>query len=143
MKPRMFNTSIRSQQGVALLEALIAVLLISFGVLGIIGIQAASISAISEARYRIEATALADELINQVWIDTTTANALPAYVDDAAALPEAWLNRVYELPGAADNPPTISSTTNNVITLTIRWQPPNGSLHQHRIVTSINRNPAT
>lgn len=132
----------KNQSGVALLESLIAILIIAFGVLGIIGLQSVSITAVSDARYRVEATALADELINQIWVDTTTANVLPAYTSNATQLPAAWLTRVAQLPGAAANPPTITAAANNVVTLTIRWKAPTANeVHQHVIVTAINRNP--
>lgn len=142
-----------SQTGVALLEALVALLVIAFGVLGIVGIQAASVAAVSDARYRVEATALADELLSRIWAETSDANVLPDYATGAsgAELPEDWLAKVNTLPGAADHPPSISTGTDNVVTLTIRWAPP-GALdksgttetavvHQHRVVTAINRNP--
>ncbi len=130
------------QRGVVLLESLIAVLIIAFGILGIIGLQAVSVSAVSDARYRVEATELADELINQIWVDTADmTNVLPAYVNNANALPVAWLEKVRLLPGGATYPPIISSAANNVVTLTIRWKMPDGVLHQHQIVTAINRNP--
>lgn len=137
------GTARQAQQGVALLESLIAILIIAFGILGVIGLQAVSVSAVSDARYRIEATEFADELINQIWIDTTdVTNVLPAYVNNAAALPADWLEKVkIRLPGADAYPPTISSAANNVVTLTIRWKMPDGVLHQHRVVTAINRNP--
>jgi type IV pilus assembly protein PilV len=136
IKPR------QNQAGVVLLESLIAVLIIAFGILGIIGLQSVSISAVSDARYRVEATALADELINQLWVDTTNLNALPSYANNSAQLPATWLARVNQLPGASEYPPAISSAANNVVTLTIFWKVPSAAeIHRHIIVTAINRNP--
>lgn len=141
MNQHLTHPPAKNQSGVVLLESLIAILLIAFGVLGIIGLQATTIAAVSDARYRVEATQLADELINQIWIETTDSNVLPGYVGDADALPSTWLAKVNRLPGASSNPPQISAAANNVITLTIRWQPPKGGGHQHQVVTAINRNP--
>mgnify|MGYP006341420323 FL=1 len=59
----------QAQAGVALLEVLIAILIISFGILGIIGLQANSIAMMSDARYRIEASAFAERLIAEMWIN--------------------------------------------------------------------------
>lgn len=142
-----YTQSLKQQSGVALLEALIAILLVAFGILGIVGVQATSVAAVADARYRVEAIQLADELISQIWVDTTPlpesgpgGNVLPAYANNASALPEDWLARVHDrLPGSEENPPLIAAVANNVITLTIRWRPPNGDLHQHIIVTAVNR----
>lgn len=128
------------QGGVVLLESLVAILVIAFGILGIIGLQAASVASVSDARYRIEATELADELINQIWVDTSNANVLPSYVGGTGALPSAWLAKVNQLPGATSHPPTISTAANNLVTLTISWKPAGGDVHKHMVVTAINRN---
>lgn len=55
----MRTNSSKSQGGVALLEVMIAILIISFGILGIIGLQANSIALTTDARYRVEASAFA------------------------------------------------------------------------------------
>jgi type IV pilus assembly protein PilV len=57
------------QRGILLLEALIAILLISFGILGLIGLWANSLKDVSEAKYRTDASFLANEMIGQLWLD--------------------------------------------------------------------------
>ena len=59
----MISETRHSQGGVALLEVMIAILIISFGILGIIGLQANSIALTTDARYRVEAGAFAERLI--------------------------------------------------------------------------------
>lgn len=54
------------QNGAALLESLFAVALISFGILGLVGLQATTVQAASDARYRAEASQLIDQLIGQI-----------------------------------------------------------------------------
>jgi type IV pilus assembly protein PilV len=49
-----------------MLEALVAVLIISFGILGLIGLQASSISATTDARARSEASQFIDRLIGEM-----------------------------------------------------------------------------
>lgn len=66
----------KPQTGSALLEALIAVLLFSFGILGIVAMQATAAKLVADSRYRIEASLLADELMGRIWSDITNA---PAY----------------------------------------------------------------
>ena len=59
----------RAQAGGFLLEALIGVLIFSFGILGIVGLQAASLRHTGESEYRAEAMYYANSLISQMWTD--------------------------------------------------------------------------
>jgi len=63
-----------------LLEVLIAVMVFSIGILGIVGLQAASIRHVNDAQYRGEAIFLANALVSQMWADDRTA-ADPSYLD--------------------------------------------------------------
>ena len=76
----MLNTSRRTrftavpslrqlQQGVMLLEALVAIAVFSIGVLGLIGLQSAAIKNASEARQRAVAAFYANQIIGQMWSD--------------------------------------------------------------------------
>ncbi len=58
-----------AQAGGFLLEALIGVLIFSFGILGIVGLQAASLRHTGESEYRAEAMYYANSLISQMWTD--------------------------------------------------------------------------
>ena len=51
------------QRGVALLEALIAILILAIGLIGTLGLQVNSQAALAEASMRAEATIAANELI--------------------------------------------------------------------------------
>lgn len=79
MKPP--RPSGRSQRGVALLEVLVAVLILSFGVLGLVGLQARAINVANDAEGRNQAALLADEIIAAMWINRSTAVS----ADDIAA----------------------------------------------------------
>lgn len=57
------------QQGIALLEVLIAILIFSIGILGAVGLQASMIKANSDAKYRAEAGFIAEQRISQMWVD--------------------------------------------------------------------------
>ena len=97
------------QKGSALLEALVAILIFSFGVLGLIGILAASIRATNDARYRAEAANLANAVIGDMW--ATAANELDPQFGTGGAKLTAWQNLVArELPSAtgANAPSSIS-----------------------------------
>lgn len=66
------------QSGVMLIEALIALLIFSIGILGIVGLQSSAVTASSDAKYRSEAALLANELIGQMWAGNRTQAALQA-----------------------------------------------------------------
>src|ERR1700738_5138490 len=57
------------QSGGFLLEALIGILIFSFGILGIVGLQAQAIRFTNDAEFRAEAMYLANSLISQMWTD--------------------------------------------------------------------------
>ena len=62
--------SIRStQSGVVLLEALIAILLFSMGVLAIVGLQATMVKNVADSKYRAEAGYIAQQRIGMMWAD--------------------------------------------------------------------------
>lgn len=66
------------QRGVMLIEALIAILIFSIGVLGIIGLQGSAVKVSTDARYRSEAALLANEIIGQMWSGNRTQATLQA-----------------------------------------------------------------
>jgi type IV pilus assembly protein PilV len=62
------------QSGMALLEALIGILIFSIGILAMVGMQAASINAVADAQYRIEAVNEANQLLSQLWVNVDRSN---------------------------------------------------------------------
>lgn len=118
-----------------LLEALIAILIFSLGVLALVGLQTVSIKQSSEAKYRADAVLLANELIGQMWVgDRSFANLSANY---ATGGPEynAWLARITNgnmLPGVADNPPDVdpvpagpAGDPSTLVTVRVNWKAPN------------------
>ena len=133
-----------------LLEALIGILIFSAGIIGLIGLQAASIRSTSEAKFRTDAAFLANKVISQMWVDNNAA--LPATYAGTGGTGgpgyTAWLAEVASsstgLPGVTGaNSPTIAVGANNVVTVTVRWQKPGDQLvHQYVTTTQIVANPA-
>ncbi len=98
-----------SQQGVVLLEALIAILIFSMGVLAIVGLQAAMIKNTVDSEFRTDASYLAQQRIGLMWTDTAN---LAGYVQAATAIPD--------LPNG-----TIATTqSGNQYTVTVTWLQP-------------------
>lgn len=69
MNDQNITSTLSSQHGVVLLEALIAILIFSLGVLGIVGLQAAMIKNTADAKYRADASYIAQQRIGQMWSD--------------------------------------------------------------------------
>jgi len=61
-----------------LLEALIAILIFSLGILAIVALQAVSIKLTEDAKYRSDAALLAEELLGQMWASDHTPATLSA-----------------------------------------------------------------
>ena len=63
----------RRQRGSFLLEALVAILIVAFGILGLLGLESRALQNVDDAQYRSEAVALANAYIGQMWVaDQTT-----------------------------------------------------------------------
>ena len=129
------------QSGSYLLEALIAILIFAFGVLGFIGLLGSSIRVTNDARYRAEAANLANAMIADMW----TTNAANIDTFTSAKLPS-WTTKVESLlPGGL--PPDVAvtpgfSAESRTVVVTIKWQPPGDSVqHQHVMTAQIGKNP--
>ena len=57
------------QRGGFLLEALVGILIFSFGILGLVGLQANAIRHVNDAQYRGEAVYLASTIVGRMWTD--------------------------------------------------------------------------
>jgi len=129
-------TSIRSkhaQAGGFLLEALIGVLIFSFGILGIVGLQAASLRHTGESEYRAEAIYLANSLISKMWTDdpsvlkakydsTVGCAGYVAFKADVANLPGGAANLPIVLVDPAAPVPQSPSVQGHVVLVSVFWK---------------------
>lgn len=76
-----------TQQGVVLVEAMVAILLFSVGVLAISGLQASMLQNASDTKYRTEASYIAQQRVGQMWVEPVIANLVSADVDISKQLP--------------------------------------------------------
>ena len=124
------------QRGGFLLEALIAVLIVAFGVLGLIGLQARAIQNVDDAQYRAEAAFLANSLLGQMWVYDPTLLKVDFSTGGGAPYTEFknWVGQ--RLPGASipanapqvtidggANPAPLTATSHNVL-IQVFWQAP-------------------
>jgi type IV pilus assembly protein PilV len=128
------KATFRQQEGVMLLEALIGILIFSLGVLALVAMQAISVSTVSNARYRTEASFLANEILSQIWVDRgSNYDNIASYVVSggvgASTPAQNWVNKVNQLmPSSTTYPPTVAVVTpaagGRQVTVTIRWKAP-------------------
>lgn len=126
----------RLQAGFMLIEVLISVLVFSLGVLTIVGLQAASVQQSTKAKYRADATLLANDLVGRMWVTDRKFETLSETFATGGTGYEEWLPSVAAaLPGVADNPPEVSiesvdgggnppSDPSSLVTITMRWKAP-------------------
>lgn len=138
------NQAPTEQKGVMLLEALIGILIFSIGILALIGMQGTAMRATIDAKYRSEASFLANEAIGAMWADRAnlagyaTSPLVPATCPGARSCN--WLVRVRNtLPQASgSNAPTIEISGQQA-TVIVRWQRPGEStVSNHIAVAQIN-----
>lgn len=114
------------QQGATLIEALIAILIFSIGILATVGLQAMALQSTTDAKYRADASFLANQTLGRVWGDPTN---LASFVETDAA--------VAELPNGKR---TVEVNGNRVV-VTLTWQlPGNPDPHSFLVSTYVNIN---
>jgi len=138
-----------------MIETMIAIVIFSFAVLGLVGVQAAMIGRSIDAKFRADAAYLANQIIGQMWVDRTNIASYahrstggdgislcqPSGADSAAESVTAWLDEVGRaLPGAADTVQQIAVTNNagatNTVRVTICWQRPQDGQMRNFVTTA-------
>lgn len=128
----------RRQQGMALIEAIVAAVLLAIGLLGAIGMQARSTSALADAGMRAEATIAADKLLGMMAVDLPNAGA---YALAAGATPTTRLQPWYDdtrahIPNARIVVDVVPATGRTRVAITISWTRKTGAAQNaHRIVS--------
>ncbi len=133
------------QQGFSLVEILVALLVLSIGLLGLAALQTTSLQFNTGSYHRTQATFLAYDIIDRMranidvvadsdgtaYDQPTSTNVTMSTDCDGADCTSAQLaiydvRKWYEraavtLPGAASSPPTIQVEAGNKVTVTIKW----------------------
>lgn len=124
-----------------LLEGLVAILIFFLGILGMIGMQAVAIQHMSEARYRSEASLLADELIGGMRVAGRDPVRLQASFSTGGAGYLTWKDKVAAvLPGVASHPPAVAVDGDGLATITVFWLAPSeaeATPHRHVAIAQI------
>jgi type IV pilus assembly protein PilV len=116
----------RGQEGSALVEALVSVLLFSIGIIALLRVLGASVKDAGDVEYRATAATIADQTIGMMWVDLAN---LAAYVEVDGAL------------DALPNGTRTVAVAGNVVTVTINWQPPGiAAVHTHTVSATLMSN---
>lgn len=132
----------QTQAGTILLDALIAIVIFSVGILGMVKLQGLAISAAGEAKYRTDAALLADQIIARMW-GTDPAQLIANFKGSGGTGPTQytkWNDSVAKaLPNGAGK---IDIDASNVVTITVTWQAQNSAdkpTHNYVSSTQITR----
>lgn len=148
-----------SSRGIVLLDALVAVVIFSIGIVGMVSLQSSAVQLTGAANYRLNAALLADQVIAQMWASNLSTLSTD-YVGSAGSGGSEYTTWYQSidcastashvsscLPGVEANPPSIaitqqtisdSSNTEYQVTVTVNWQAPgDSSKHTYVSVTDI------
>ena len=146
------------ERGVMLIEALVAILIFSIGILAVVGMQAVAIKDVTSAKYRSEAAFLAQELLAQMWTDNgNIGNYAYSGMGGVPVKIQPWVNRVQtRLPDGANQPPTITLTnplpaapaapTGATVQIVVKWRLPEEATqglpaHSHTVIAYVYPSP--
>jgi type IV pilus assembly protein PilV len=113
-----------AQQGAVLVEAMIAILIFSMGILAIVGLQAAMIKNTGDSKYRADASYIAQQRIGLMWSDPGN---LATYLENNTNISDL-------LPGG------LRTTAQSGVqyTVTVTWQQPGEAQHNYTTIATIS-----
>jgi type IV pilus assembly protein PilV len=134
----ILRNGVDAQSGFTLIEVMVSMLIFSFAVLGLVGMQARAVQISTDAENRMRASLMADEIISLMWNNSTVS--LPS------ATITTWQGRVTNaavsgLPASCatcGGTVTVGSDTTTLLpmaTITIIWQAPSASSPSQFITT--------
>ena len=134
---RLYKTALQRARGAILLDGLIAILLFSIGILGVVALQAVAVKFTTNAKYRTDAAMFADQIIAQMWGSAKNPGVLSSFATGGPAY-NTWETQVAaSLPGASANPPTITFSGTQV-TVVVNWSVPSeNTVHNYTSVSQI------
>jgi type IV pilus assembly protein PilV len=114
----------RAQRGVALIEALVSILIFSFGVLGLMGLEARAITFSVDAEDRNRAAVFASEIASTLWLSgSISAGATTANINAWNTSVKAANAPQTGLPNGTVTVTPVAGTA-NAADIVITWQSP-------------------
>jgi type IV pilus assembly protein PilV len=159
MSIKIYHIKIK-QTGSVLLEAMIAILIFSIGILAMVGMQASAINNVSDAKYRSTAGFLANQIVGTIWSQRNPtvngSNVVVASPDltficnpctgaNGNPYTQAWVASgvAAELPrgvaSIAISSVVMGGASVSAVTVTVNWQAPKDlAAHRHVVQSFIN-----
>ncbi|MES2263365.1 MAG: prepilin-type N-terminal cleavage/methylation domain-containing protein [Pseudomonadota bacterium] len=128
----------RRERGIALLEALIAIVILAIGLLGTVGLQARSYSSLSDASMRAEATIAAEKLLGIMSNDVANISAYAVAEDGAVnSTLTPWVSETLTLiPTAKISVTLVPDVRRTRVDIRIRWTRKAGGQESIHLLTS-------
>ena len=120
-----------------LIEALVAILIFSVGVVAVMGMQAVSIEQVTQAKYRLDASYLANQITGKMWTDipNIAGYSTPGYTGPNGGR-AAWDATVANTLPSGTGTIVVAGT---LVTVTINWRMPNETVTR-KYVSVVNIN---
>ena len=122
------------QQGVVLIEALVAIVIFSMGILAMVGLQAAMIKNTSENKIRADASYLAKQSLGQAWAVTADAAGNGNLASVSCAEGNACADVSNVLPNGQR---TVTVGNRGLVTVSVTWQSPGEDPHRYTTSTYV------
>lgn len=121
-KIKLANRAFNAQKGVVLLEALIALLIFSMGVLAIAGLQGAMLKNTTDSKYRSDASYIAQKQLALLWVFPPTANVndVDVTTGNATLLPSGKISTSYR-------------TADGIARIIVKWTLPGETEHNYEM----------
>jgi type IV pilus assembly protein PilV len=120
-------------RGVVLIEILVAVVLFSIGVLGLIGLQVASMKNVGESQYRVEAAMLANNL-SALMRTSPAATRATDFASPSGTRFSSWKSSVTSSLPAGDA--TVDTSNYPTVAVTISWRAINDTGTRQYVATT-------
>lgn len=128
--------ALTGERGSVLLEGLIAILIFSLGVLGLVGLQASSMRATTQAKGRIDASLVANQLIARMWVDRANLAGYIYADEDVKNLVDTYGWQSISLPSGK----ITSTVVGDKVTVKVTWQMPAEGTSTFETIANINGN---
>ena len=127
------------QRGIIIVEVLLAIVIFSFGILGVIHLQATAIKLNADSKLRSDASYLAGQIISQMWIDRSNLADYVHYAGGSnctftgsagtSAHVTNWVGTTSKIGSVLHSLPNATSqikveTGTNMVTVTVCWRAP-------------------
>jgi type IV pilus assembly protein PilV len=123
-----------SQRGSVILEGLIAILILSLGILALMGLQGTTIKQAADAKYRSDASFLANQILGEMWVDR---NNLAQYANTGYAPRAAWDAQIADVLPAGSGTVVVAG---NTVTVRVGWQAAGQGYHEYVALGNITGN---